>query len=174
MVFFHLQNTLICKKAAPWVQSEAVTTFLHIFSIQVRQIYLQYLQHFTCLKRDHEISNLAEWSIGALHINTYSKTQLPWCPCNSLRSHSRSCPISWPPRWTQPLPPLMPTSYWTTSSSPSGRTWGTGLTCNFDQLHFFFFTNFDLRSDTSEVALEDNKISGKLFFVGNPLNEIPS
>ena len=34
----------------------------------------------------------------------------------------------------------------------------------------FFFTNFDLCSDTSEVALEDNKISGKLFFVGNPLN----
>ena len=80
----------------------------------------------------------SSWSIGALHINTYSQTYLPWCPCNSLRSHSRSCPISWPPRWTQRRPPLMPTSYWTTSSLPSGRTWGTGLTCNIGQLHFFF------------------------------------
>ena len=45
--------------------------------------------------------------------------------------------------------------------------WSTSL--------FFFFTNFDLCSDTSEVALEDNKISGKFYLVqivGNPSNEI--
>ena len=112
----------------------------------------------------------SSWSIGALHINIYSKTHLPWCPCNSLRSHSRSCPISWPPRWTQPLPPLMPTSYWTTSSSPSGRTWGTGLTSNFDQNHFFFLQTLTFVVTHLKWRLRTTRYQESCFFVGNPLN----
>ena len=169
MVFFSFAKYTNMQKSCP-MSPERSSNYIppHTFYPSTTDISAISATFYMSEERSWDFQS--SWSIGALHINTYSKTHLPWCPCNSLRSHSRSCPISWPPRWTQPRPPLMPTSYWTTSSSPSGRTWGTGLTCNFDQLHFFLFTNFDLCSDTSEVALEDNKISGKLFFVGNPLN----
>ena len=171
MVFFSFAKYTNMQKSCP-MSPERSSNYIppHTFYPSTTDISAISATFYMSEERSWDFQS--SWSIGAPHINTYSQTHFQWC-IDALATHSGrtvggvrfldlpaelSLSHPWCQRHTgQPHPCYQ--------GGHEEQVW-LALLVNFT----FFFTNFDLCSDTSEVALEDNKISGKLFFVGNPLN----